>query len=67
MGCDILWSSKRFGEGFFDGEIIGSVEGVDEEVGDEFELGKRTPSNAMPLSSNLTTSWGSPVDEFSAD
>lgn len=33
--------------------------------GDELGLGKRTPSNEIPLTSSFTTNCGSPVDEFS--
>jgi hypothetical protein len=46
---------------------MGSVEGVDPEAdeGDELKFGKRTPSNEIPLTSNLTTNCGSPFDEFS--
>lgn len=68
--CVILWSSFAFE--FFDGDTILSVDafdGVKEEVeadGDAFGFGKRTPSKDVPLTSNLTTNCGSPVDEFSA-
>lgn len=59
------------GDEFLFGDTIASVdafEGVSDVVdadGDELGLGKRTPSKEMPLTSSFTTSWGSPVDEFS--
>lgn len=49
---------------------VDAFDGVREDVdagGDELGLGNRTPSKQMPFTSSLTTSCGSPVDEFSGE